>query len=132
MPGLNTKDNLRQSLANFYVCSGTTGTTGFVPSSESSEKMCQISFMWGMKAILGYQLDCIWHELWSRNGGHNSERFSTWSEVGEYTFILDLWDRKILLTFDPDLDRGRQAFNPNLEAWIHTLNMDHVFCWTSI
>lgn len=57
-------------------------------------------------AALLCQLDYILNELQSRNGGHSSEGSSTWSQIGESTFILDLCDRKIL-TFDPDLDGGR-------------------------
>lgn len=34
-------------------------------------------------ALLGYQLDNVWNELQSRNGGHIYEIFFAWFEVGE-------------------------------------------------
>lgn len=34
-------------------------------------------------AIPGCQLDYIWNERQSRNGGHTCGRFSAWFEVGE-------------------------------------------------
>ena len=53
-------------------------------------------------AILGCQLDYIWNELQSRNGGHPC---------------------------DLDLEAGRQhAFDSDLEAGRHTFNLGHSFC----
>lgn len=41
-------------------------------------------------ASLGCQLDYIWNELQSRNGGHSCERLSVCFEVSESTTILDI------------------------------------------
>ena len=67
-----------------------------------------------------------------KNGGHSCDKFCAWLEVGEMTYSLKLWGRKIY-TLDPDLDIGSQVpFNPNLELGRHSINMQHIFYWKSI
>lgn len=61
--------------------------------------------VWG-RAILSCQLDYIWNERQSRNGGHTCGRFSAWFEVGEPAASPDVWGRETL-AFDPDLEAGR-------------------------
>lgn len=57
--------------------------------------------------ILGCQLDNIWTELQSRNGGHICNRFCAWFEMNGFTFSQDIPGRKTPV-FDPDLEAGRQ------------------------
>jgi hypothetical protein len=54
--------------------------------------------------IIGCQLDYIWNELQSRNGGHSC---------------------------DPDLVMTH-AFSPDLQVGRHTFNLGHTFCWEPI
>ena len=60
-------------------------------------------------AILGCQLDCIWNEQQSRNGGHTYEESCAWFEMGRSTPSLDLWSRKTC-GFDQILEVGRHAW----------------------
>lgn len=46
--------------------------------------------LWHIMALIDCQFDYIWNELLSINGGHTSERFSVWFELGESTFSLYL------------------------------------------
>ena len=63
--------------------------------TKSFLKTRQNSFVLIVMAILGCQLDCIWDELQSRNGGH---------------------------TCDPNLEAGRQlAFDLDVEAGRHRI-----------
>ena len=52
--------------------------------------MYQVDKGWIVMAILGCQLDYIWNELQSRNGGHTCDRFSAWLEVDESISSPDL------------------------------------------
>lgn len=65
--------------------------------------------------ILGCQLDYIWNELQSRNGGY------TWDpdlEVGRQQ------------AFELNLEAGRHGlFDPDLEVGRHTFNLGHTFFW---
>jgi hypothetical protein len=71
-----------------------------------------------------YQLDYIWNEPQSRNGGHTCKVFLVF-----FFFLLGLKKVDLLLVQTSEIGRHTQVFGLDLETGRQTFSLGHTFCW---